>query len=220
MKPDHLWLGSRTQTKCRTKLSVPAQAAGRRPVVDHLLLTTLTRRFCDSRGLRRFFLGYKVYGREIRVLQRFNARDAHYKRAAMDGLWAVPTGPQPTSRERRSRRRCYRSPPEVRWTKGSGDTSFGHRAPSVVWRDWYTRRCLGPWQGDTANRSTLKGRGEAENFPDRPASSRPSSPLHVSLEVFHTLREGGRGLSRTWGTAARALERANATQTRLDQRGG
>jgi hypothetical protein len=40
-----------------------------------------------------------------------------------------------------------------------------------------------------------------------------------TLDVFHTLREGGRALRSTWGAAARALERADAAQKELDARG-
>src|SRR4051794_35472915 len=43
--------------------------------------------------------------------------------------------------------------------------------------------------------------------------------LDDSLDVFHALREGGRALRTTWGAAARALERADAAQKRLDRRG-
>lgn len=43
--------------------------------------------------------------------------------------------------------------------------------------------------------------------------------LDDSLDVFHTLREGGRALRATWGAAARALERADAAQKGLDRRG-
>lgn len=42
--------------------------------------------------------------------------------------------------------------------------------------------------------------------------------LDDSLDVFHTLREGGRALRKTWGAAARALERADTAQKRLDRR--
>jgi hypothetical protein len=38
------------------------------------------------------------------------------------------------------------------------------------------------------------------------------------LDVFHTLREGGRALRRTWGAAARALDRAAAAQEVIDRR--
>ena len=43
--------------------------------------------------------------------------------------------------------------------------------------------------------------------------------LDDSLDVFHTLREGGRALRKTWGAASRALERADAAQKDFDQRG-
>jgi hypothetical protein len=39
-----------------------------------------------------------------------------------------------------------------------------------------------------------------------------------SLDVFHTLREGGRALRKTWGAATHALERADAAQKDLDHR--
>ena len=40
-----------------------------------------------------------------------------------------------------------------------------------------------------------------------------------TLDVFHTLREGGRALRKTWGPASRALERADAAQREHDRRG-
>jgi len=43
--------------------------------------------------------------------------------------------------------------------------------------------------------------------------------LEDGLDVFHTLREGGRALRATWAEASRALERAEAAQRRFDQRG-
>jgi hypothetical protein len=43
--------------------------------------------------------------------------------------------------------------------------------------------------------------------------------LDDSLDIFHTLREGGRALRKTWGAATRALERADAAQKGLDRRG-
>jgi hypothetical protein len=42
--------------------------------------------------------------------------------------------------------------------------------------------------------------------------------LDDSLDVFHTLREGGRALRKTWGTASRALDRADAAQKGFDHR--
>src|SRR3954462_6345143 len=43
--------------------------------------------------------------------------------------------------------------------------------------------------------------------------------LEDTLDVFHTLREGGRALRATWGAAARALERADRAQKGFDRRG-
>lgn len=43
--------------------------------------------------------------------------------------------------------------------------------------------------------------------------------LDDTLDVFHTLREGGRALRKTWGAATRALERAEEAQKDLDRRG-
>jgi hypothetical protein len=43
--------------------------------------------------------------------------------------------------------------------------------------------------------------------------------LDDPLDVFPTLREGGRALRKTWGAATRALERADASQKELDRLG-
>ncbi len=43
--------------------------------------------------------------------------------------------------------------------------------------------------------------------------------LDDTLDVFHTLREGGRALRTTWGAATRALERADVAQKELDRLG-
>jgi hypothetical protein len=40
-----------------------------------------------------------------------------------------------------------------------------------------------------------------------------------TLDVFHTLREGGRALRRAWGAATRALERVEVAQKEHDRRG-
>jgi hypothetical protein len=48
---------------------------------------------------------------------------------------------------------------------------------------------------------------------------REGADLEDGLDVFHTLREGGRALRATWAEASRALERAEAAQQRFDQRG-
>jgi hypothetical protein len=42
--------------------------------------------------------------------------------------------------------------------------------------------------------------------------------LDDSLDVFHTLREGGRALRKTWGVASRALECADTAQKDFDRR--
>ena len=42
--------------------------------------------------------------------------------------------------------------------------------------------------------------------------------IDETLDVFHTLREGGSALRRAWGTATRALERADAAQKAIDRR--
>src|SRR5918998_1448603 len=51
----------------------------------------------------------------------------------------------------------------------------------------------------------------------RRAAGQPG--LDDTLDVFHTLREGGRALRATWAAAARALEGAGAAQRCFDQRG-
>jgi hypothetical protein len=51
----------------------------------------------------------------------------------------------------------------------------------------------------------------------RRAADRPE--FDDMLDVFHTLREGGRALRATWAVAARALERADAAQKGLDRLG-
>ncbi len=43
--------------------------------------------------------------------------------------------------------------------------------------------------------------------------------LDDSLDIFHTLREGGRALRKTWAAASRALECADAVQKEFDRRG-
>jgi hypothetical protein len=53
-----------------------------------------------------------------------------------------------------------------------------------------------------------RARRRAEALPD----------LDDTLDVFHTLREGGRALRKTWGAAARALDRAGAAQKGFDRR--
>jgi len=61
------------------------------------------------------------------------------------------------------------------------------------------------------------GRGVKLERARRRAAGLPD--LDDSLDVFHTLREGGRAMRTTWGAAARALERADAAQEGFDRRG-
>src|SRR5918997_2225117 len=51
----------------------------------------------------------------------------------------------------------------------------------------------------------------------RRAAGQPG--LDDTLDVFHTLREGGRAQRATWAAAGRALEGAGAAQRDFDQRG-
>jgi hypothetical protein len=48
---------------------------------------------------------------------------------------------------------------------------------------------------------------------------RGEADLEDGLDVFPTLREGGRALRATWAEASRALERAEAAQRQFDERG-
>src|SRR4051812_29126721 len=47
---------------------------------------------------------------------------------------------------------------------------------------------------------------------------RRGADLEDGLDVFHTLREGGRALRATWTEAGHALERAEVAQRRFDGR--
>jgi hypothetical protein len=45
------------------------------------------------------------------------------------------------------------------------------------------------------------------------------SDIDDTLDIFHTLREGGRALRKTWGAASRAMESAATEQRPVDRRG-
>jgi hypothetical protein len=60
------------------------------------------------------------------------------------------------------------------------------------------------------------GKGVKLERARRRAAGQPD--LDDSLDVFHTLREGGRALRKAWGTAGRALERADAAQKDFERR--
>jgi hypothetical protein len=59
------------------------------------------------------------------------------------------------------------------------------------------------------------GKGVKRDRARRRAAGLPD--LEDTLDVFHTFREGGRALRKTWGLATRALERADAAQNALDR---
>jgi hypothetical protein len=61
------------------------------------------------------------------------------------------------------------------------------------------------------------GKGVKRERARRRAAGLPD--LDDTLDVFHTLREGGRALRKTWSVAAHALERADMAQKGLDRLG-
>ena len=97
---------------------------------------------------------------------------------------------------------------------------------------WATGRMAGSrdgatWAGEFARLPALKavvrddgtgpGKGVRLDHARRRDAGRPE--FGETLDVFHTLRQGGRALRQTWGGAARALERAGAAQKALDRLG-
>jgi hypothetical protein len=61
------------------------------------------------------------------------------------------------------------------------------------------------------------GKGVRLEQARRRAAGRPE--FDDTLDIFHTLREGGRALRKTWGVAGRALECADVAQKEFDRRG-
>jgi hypothetical protein len=61
------------------------------------------------------------------------------------------------------------------------------------------------------------GQGVRLDQARRRAAGRPE--FDDTLDIFHTLREGGRALRVTWGAAGRALEWADVAQKEFDRRG-
>src|SRR4051794_19227247 len=61
------------------------------------------------------------------------------------------------------------------------------------------------------------GKGVRLECARRRAEGQPD--LDDTLDVFHTLREGGRALRKTWAAATRALEHADAAQKEFDRSG-
>lgn len=97
---------------------------------------------------------------------------------------------------------------------------------------WMTGRIVesrdGPtWAGEFARLPALRavvrddgaGLGKGLRLENARRRAAGLAELDDTLDVFHTLREGGRALRKTWGAAVRALERADAAQKDLDQLG-
>src|SRR3954464_4811117 len=85
----------------------------------------------------------------------------------------------------------------------------------VTWAEEFAR--LPALEAVVRDDGTGLGRGVKLERARRRAGGQPD--LDDTLDVPHTLREGGRALRKTWGAAPRALERADAAQKGLDRRG-
>lgn len=84
----------------------------------------------------------------------------------------------------------------------------------VTWAEEFAR--LPALEAVIRDDGTGLGKGIKLERARRRAAGLPD--LDDTLDVFHTLREGGRALRKTWGAAARALERADAAQKGFDER--
>jgi len=97
---------------------------------------------------------------------------------------------------------------------------------------WMTGRMAGArdgatWAGEFARLPALKavvrddgtGLGKGVRLDNARRREAGLPEFGQTLDVFHTLREGGRALRRTWGAAARALERAEVAQKAVDRLG-
>jgi hypothetical protein len=85
----------------------------------------------------------------------------------------------------------------------------------VTWAEEFAR--LPVLETVVRDDGTGLGRGLKLERARRRAADRPD--LDDTLDVFHTLREGGRALRTTWGAASRALDRAEVAQKEFDRRG-
>jgi hypothetical protein len=85
----------------------------------------------------------------------------------------------------------------------------------VTWAEEFAR--LPALKAVIRDDGTGLGKGVKLERARRRAADLPD--LDDTLDVFHSLREGGRALRKTWGAAARALDRADAAQKELDRRG-
>jgi hypothetical protein len=97
---------------------------------------------------------------------------------------------------------------------------------------WMTGRMAGTrdgaaWAGEFARLPALKavvrddgtGLGKGVRLDNARRRDAGLAEFDETLDVFHTLREGGRALRATWGVATRALDRADAAQTTVDRLG-
>src|SRR5512142_3230209 len=84
----------------------------------------------------------------------------------------------------------------------------------VTWAEGFAR--LPALKAVVRDDGTGLGKGVKLGRARRRAAGLPD--LDDTLDVFHTLREGGRALRKTWGAAARALDRAGAAQKGFDRR--
>jgi len=84
----------------------------------------------------------------------------------------------------------------------------------VTWAEEFAR--LPALEAVVRDDGTGLGRGVRLERARRRAAGLPD--LDDTLDVFHTLREGGRALRTTWGAATGALERADAAQKEFDGR--
>jgi hypothetical protein len=82
----------------------------------------------------------------------------------------------------------------------------------VTWAEEFAR--LPALTAVVRDAGTGLGKGVKLERARRRAAGLPD--LDDTLDVFHTLREGGRALRTTWGAASRALERADAAQKGFD----
>jgi hypothetical protein len=85
----------------------------------------------------------------------------------------------------------------------------------VTWAEEFAR--LPALKAVVRDDGTGLGKGVKLERARRRAADLPD--LDDTLDVFHTLREGGRALRKTWGAATRALEHADAAQKGFDRRG-
>src|SRR4051794_29594357 len=85
----------------------------------------------------------------------------------------------------------------------------------VTWAEEFAR--FPALRGVVRDDGTGLGKGVKLENARRRAAGQPE--FDDTLDVFHTLREGGRALRVTWGVATRALERADLARKELDRLG-